>query len=191
MAIRGQPSNIDYASPTQFQLVINQLPEVEFFITNLTLPGINLGEAVIPTPMKQIPVMGDEITFENLSLQFLVNETFENYMEIHNWLIAIGFPQSHTQFSNWRSTNSVTPEASRGKETDIGETTLRTSAKGMFSDATITLLTNKNNPIANMIKNKNFTPANAILETTEKNEHIKESQPEHSLILFLEFWQIL
>tara|TARA_Y100001963_G_scaffold160042_1_gene267352 strand:+ start:36199 stop:36777 length:579 start_codon:yes stop_codon:yes gene_type:complete len=148
MAIRGQPSNIDYASPTQFQLVINQLPEVEFFITNLTLPGINLGEAVIPTPMKQIPVMGDEITFENLSLQFLVNETFENYMEIHNWLIAIGFPQSHTQFSNWRSTNSVTPEASRGKETDIGETTLRTSAKGMFSDATITLLTNKNNPIA-------------------------------------------
>ena len=60
MAIRGQPSNIDYASPTQFQLTVNQLPEVEFFITSLTLPGINLGETVIPTPLKQIPTMGEK-----------------------------------------------------------------------------------------------------------------------------------
>ncbi len=30
------------------------------------------------------------------------------------------------------------------------------------------------------IENKNITPTNAILETTEKNEHTKESQPEHS-----------
>ena len=30
------------------------------------------------------------------------------------------------------------------------------------------------------IENKNFTPTNAILETTEKSEHIKESKPEHS-----------
>ena len=68
-----QPTSLDYASPTQFQLTVNQLPEVEFFITSLTLPGINLGETVIPTPLKQIPTMGDELTFENLSLSFLVN----------------------------------------------------------------------------------------------------------------------
>ena len=30
------------------------------------------------------------------------------------------------------------------------------------------------------IENKNITPTNAILETTVKNEYIKESQPEHS-----------
>ena len=111
MAIRGQPSNIDYASPTQFQLTVNQLPEVEFFITSLTLPGINLGETVIPTPLKQIPTMGDELTFENLSLSFLVNETVDNYIEIHNWLIGIGFPQSNQQFSNFRANTAVTPES--------------------------------------------------------------------------------
>ena len=148
MAIRGQPSNIDYASPTQFQLTVNQLPEVEFFITSLTLPGINLGETVIPTPLKQIPTMGDELTFENLSLSFLVNETFDNYIEIHNWLIGIGFPQSNQQFSNFRANTAVTPESTLGKTTDIGETSRPTPTKGMFSDATLTLLTNKHNPIA-------------------------------------------
>ena len=59
MSIRRQPDSIDYASPTQFVLKINQLPEVQFFITNCNLPGVNLGEAVIPTPLKQIPVMGE------------------------------------------------------------------------------------------------------------------------------------
>ena len=91
MAIRGQPDNIDYASPTQFQLTINQLPEVQFFVSSLTLPGVNMGETVIPTPLKQIPTMGDEITFENLKLSFLVNETFDYYNELLNWIIAIGF----------------------------------------------------------------------------------------------------
>ena len=122
MAIRGQPDNIDYASPTQFQLTINQLPEVQFFVNSLTLPGVNMGETVIPTPLKQIPTMGDEITFENLTLSFLVNETFDNYMEIHNWLMAIGFPQSNSQFSDFRANQSVTPSTTLGKTTDIGQT---------------------------------------------------------------------
>ena len=148
MAIRGQPDNIDYASPTQFQLTINQLPEVQFFVNSLTLPGVNMGETVIPTPLKQIPTMGDEITFENLTLSFLVNETFDNYMEIHNWLMAIGFPQSNSQFSNFRSNQAVTPSTTLGKTTDIGEVSKATPVRSMFSDATITLLTNKNNPIA-------------------------------------------
>ena len=148
MAIRGQPDNIDYASPTQFQLTINQLPEVQFFVNSLTLPGVNMGETVIPTPLKQIPTMGDEITFENLTLSFLVNETFDNYMEIHNWLMAIGFPQSNSQFSDFRLNQSVTPSTTLGKTTDIGQTSKATPVRSMFSDATITLLTNKNNPIA-------------------------------------------
>ena len=46
------------------------------------------------------------------------------------------------------SPREISISSSSRKETDIGETTARTSAKGMFSDATITLLTNKNNPIA-------------------------------------------
>ena len=44
-----QPDKLDYASPTQFRFGIHQLPKVEFFVTAVTLPGINLGINTFPT----------------------------------------------------------------------------------------------------------------------------------------------
>ena len=76
--LQRQPTKLDYASPTQFRLVISQLPKVEYFVSACNLPGINLGEAIFPTPLKAIPVMGDTLTFENLNITFMVDEFLEN-----------------------------------------------------------------------------------------------------------------
>ena len=61
-----QPDKLDYLSPTQFRFGIHQLPKVQFFTTSANIPGINMGEAIFPTPFKDIPIMGDKITYENL-----------------------------------------------------------------------------------------------------------------------------
>jgi len=147
MPIGRQPTELDYASPTQFRMIINQLPKVEFFITAANVPGINLGEAIFPTPLKQIPMQGDEITFENLSISFLVDKKLENYKELHDWLIGIGFPQSRQQFSDFRSTTANRSTSTRGVSTDIGDVKPATPISPMFSDATLTILSNKNNPV--------------------------------------------
>ncbi len=147
MPIGRQPEVLDYASPTQFRMAINQLPKVEFFITSCNLPGINLGEAVFPTPLKQIPIQGDELTFENLSISFLVDENLQNYKELHDWLIGIGFPQSRQQFKNFRSQTANRPGATRGNSQDIGDVQPATPISPMFSDGTLTILSNKNNPV--------------------------------------------
>ena len=147
MPLGRQPTELDYASPTQFRMIINQLPKVEFFITAANVPGINLGEAIFPTPLKQIPMQGDEITFENLSISFLVDEKLQNYKELHDWLIGIGFPQSRQQFSDFRSSTANRSTATRGVSTDIGDVKPATPISPMFSDATLTILSNKNNPV--------------------------------------------
>ena len=147
MPLGRQPEILDYASPTQFRMAINQLPKVEFFITSCNLPGINLGEAVFPTPLKQIPIQGDELTFENLSISFLVDENLQNYKELHDWLIGIGFPQSRQQFKNFRSQTANRPGATRGNSQDIGDVQPATPISPMFSDGTLTILSNKNNPV--------------------------------------------
>ena len=49
-----QPTELDYADSTKFRFKINKLPKVEFFTTQCTLPGINLGDVVIPSPFKEI-----------------------------------------------------------------------------------------------------------------------------------------
>ena len=42
-----QPDKLDYASPTQFKFGIHQLPKVEFFTVNASVPGVSVGVATI------------------------------------------------------------------------------------------------------------------------------------------------
>ena len=142
-----QPDKLDYVSPTQFKFNINQLPKVEFFTTAANVPGISSSDVLMETPFKQIPMMGTNLTYENLSINFLVDEYLENYRSLHDWLIAIGFPKSREQFSTFRADTSNTPISTQGTSQDIGDVKSSTSARGMFSDATLTILSNKNNPI--------------------------------------------
>ena len=104
-----QPTKLDYTSPTQFKFGIVQLPKVEFFTTAANLPGITMGEAIFPTPFTDIPVQGDKITYSNLTIDFIVDEFLENYISLHKWMIAIGFPKNRAQFSEFRGVDSVTP----------------------------------------------------------------------------------
>ena len=145
--LQRQPTKLDYASPTQFKFGIVQLPKVEFFTTAANLPGITMGNAIFPTPFTDIPVQGDKITFGNLTISFIVDEYLENYMSLHNWMTAIGFPKSRQQFKDWRTTESVTPNLSKGISSDIGDVKPPTDTRPLFGDATLTILTNKNNPI--------------------------------------------
>ena len=72
--LNRQPDKLDYSSPTQFRFILNQIPTVQFFVQTANIPGISLGEAVIPTPYKDIPYVGDKVTYESLNVQFLVDE---------------------------------------------------------------------------------------------------------------------
>ena len=143
MAIRRQPTTLDYLSPTQFRLVINQLPKVEFFVTACNLPGLNLGDAIFPTPLKPIPVQGDEVTFEPLNISFLVDENLENYKELHDWLIGIGFPKDHTQFRDALAAGADRFPGSTAP-TRTQRQTVATAEGAIYSDATLTILNSKN-----------------------------------------------
>ena len=142
-----QPTKLDYASPTQFRFVLGQLPKVEFFTVGTNLPGITLSDTVQNTPFKDIPIMGNKLEYEDLSVTFICDEYLENYTSLHEWMTAIGFPKNRDQFSTFRSTTSNAPTDTRGSSKDIGDVGVSTAIRGMFSDATLVVLSNKNNPI--------------------------------------------
>ena len=148
--IDRQPTKLDYASPTQFKFGINQLPKVEFFTVGANIPAINMGDAMFPTPFKDIPMMGDKLTYDNLSITFIVDEYLENYQSIHEWMTAIGFPKTRKQFSDFRANVSNAPVITQGTSQDIGDVQSATGVNALFSDATLTILSNKNNPILNV-----------------------------------------
>jgi len=147
VAVSRQPTKLDYASPTQFKFTINQLPKVEFFTVSANIPDITLSDVVIPTPFKPIPILGQNLTYGNLSLTFIVDEFLENYRELHEWLIGIGFPKSRKQFTEFRSNTSNTGSTTATPKVDMGAVGKTVADASMFSDATLTVLSNKNNPI--------------------------------------------
>ena len=140
-----QPDQLDYASPTQFRFGINQLPKVEFFTVSANLPGISAGTATHATPFKDIPIMGEKLDYENLSISFIVDEYLENYISLHNWMIGYGFPKDREQFRTFRDVTSNTPADGGIPSVDIIGSA--TPDKAMYSDAFLQILSNKNNPI--------------------------------------------
>ena len=146
-AIQRQPTELDYADPTKFKFSITKLPKVEFFTTQASVPGVTLGESIFPTPFKEIPVQGDQLTFDNLEITFIVDEKLENYKELHQWLVGIGFPRARTQFASFRKEESEvfpTADSVTGDATKPGRPT---GVQAMYGDATLTVMTSKNNPI--------------------------------------------
>lgn len=147
MADASQPTTYDYASPNQWRINFDRLPLTTWFCTNANIPGITLGEAQFPTPMSDIPISGDKLTFDTLNIQFLVDEELKNYREMWEWLVGLGFPKQHSQFSDVLSEsklNTVLPGASRMTYSNkAGQKTTLTDGAS-YSDATMTFYNSKN-----------------------------------------------
>ena len=163
--IARQPDQLDYASPTQFRFGVHQLPKVEFFTVSANLPGISASISIQSTPFKDIPTMGDKLTYENLSISFIVDEYLENYISLHDWLVGIGFPQKRDQFKTFRDITSNIPAGGGTAAVDrVGSTT---ADKAMYSDAFIQILSNKNNPIVEVIFENLFPVSLSALDFSQ------------------------
>ena len=139
------PSKFDYASPIQFRFKMTKLPNVEFFIQSANIPGISLGETSMPTPLKDIPMPGDKVSYQTLDVSFLVDENLNNYKELHDWITGIGFSQDHKQFAELLATGSDRFSGSTASTAAVGSgKPAPLSEGGIYSDATLTVLNNKN-----------------------------------------------
>ena len=143
-----QPTKLDYASPTQFKFQILKLPKVEFFTTSVNLPGLSLNSIEQQTPLTDIPVPGTKLTYQDLEITFMVDENLENYREIHGWLTGLGFPKDNEQFRNLQNAGSdrfpTTKNVGLNKELGSIKKAVQDDG-GLYSDATLFVLTSKNN----------------------------------------------
>jgi hypothetical protein len=130
-----QPSIFDYAQNSQFRVSFPNYPKIEYFCTAIAIPGISLTAVDRPTSLANIPMVGDTITYENFEMTFMVDENLENYREIYDWMINIGFPDSHSQFRNLdRREQGGGPGRGKGD-------------RELYDDIMITILSSKNNPV--------------------------------------------
>jgi hypothetical protein len=119
------PANINPLSPNGFLFNIQKLPELSFFCQQVNLPGITLGSPEFGNPFQTQPIPGETLTYDQLTVQFLVDETMTNYQAIYNWIVALGFPNSYEQYTTFVSNED------RGAISELAKN---------YSDATLQIL---------------------------------------------------
>lgn len=97
-AIDGQLSNQNFLSPLNFAFKVKRAPGVTWSAQELLIPGLALDSPAQGTPFVRIPKPGDHLSFDKFQVTFRVDEDLVNYLEMWNWMIALGFDESFNQF---------------------------------------------------------------------------------------------
>jgi len=131
----SQPTNRNFLTPSGFSFQVQRAPKVTYYGNLVTLPGVTLPTVVQNTYLKENPLPGDQLEFEDLRLRFLVDANLENYMEIQNWLRGLGFPESLEEIYDFQEQDSP---YKRGQP--------ERSQLNLYSDGTLTILDQLSNP---------------------------------------------
>ena len=156
-----QLSNRNYLSPIGFKFIVTKVPKADFFSNSASIPGINLGFAQQPTYLRDIPVPGDKLTYDDFTLRFFVDENLENYLEVHNWMRGLGYPDSLSEFS-----------ALKNDDKYIQDTNGR-SPYNEYSDATLLVYNSNFNVIAKVNFRDTFPVGLSAINFDAAQEDIK------------------
>ena len=132
-----QIANRNYMSPLGFKLILTKTPKVDFLCQSANIPQISMGTAIQPSYLKDIPVPGDKVLYDDLTVRFLVDEKMENYLAIYKWITGLGYPESLGQFKQLK-TNDIRTNASASDDGD--------PRYFEFSDATLQILNSNYKP---------------------------------------------
>jgi hypothetical protein len=140
--VASLPTTYNYLRPNGFRFVIKEMPQVAYTCQSANIPALQLGNAVMPTPFVDIPIIGDKINFGDFTIRFLIQEDMSNYIELSGWIIALGFPKEHSQFSSFiQKRENRFPYNIGGNRTDALA----------YSDATLSILDSTNTPKTDII----------------------------------------
>ena len=128
MSLSLVPNTNDFSQQSLFRMTFDKLPNVVYMMQQVSIPAVTMGTLTEYTPILDIPRAGDKLQFEPLTLNFIIQENLTNYIEIFNWMVGLGKPQSTDQHKQFLAENN----------------------NNRYSDATLTILTNKYNPLMNL-----------------------------------------
>ena len=148
MPITNQPTNINQLNVVSFATNFLRMPGVNYFCQRVNIPGISLSNTIQSTPFANIPIEGDVLEFEDLSLAFVVDEDMQNYLELYNWLHALGFPERYAQYDNQ-------------------------AGKDIKSDVNIIIHTNKSNPNYSIVFKDVFPISFGVLNFDTNNTDLE------------------
>ena len=157
-SLSGQIGNKNYLSSLNFKFVLAKYPKVDFFSNSAGIPGINLGVAIQPTYLKDIPIPGDKITYDDFNLKFFVDENLENYLQVHNWIRGLGYPENIAEYQEFLNEDPYNPGVQ--------------NASSGQSDGSLIIYNSNYNPVAEVVFKGLFPTSLSTIEFDAKNTDV-------------------
>ena len=119
------PDNLNYLSNISFRLTMQDAPSLTWFCQAATVPGVSIEGIDVMTPHATIPFAGNKVSFEELSVRFIVDEHMKNWIEIYDRIIALGLAEGG---ENYRLLKAQSDLTQRGGTVSTLVLTILTSA---------------------------------------------------------------
>ena len=103
------PDNLNYLSNISFRLMIEDTPHLTWFCQSVNVPGVTIEAIEMVNPFANIPYAGSNVTFEELSITFIVDEHLKNWIEIYDRVIALGLGEGTEKYRLLKSASDLTP----------------------------------------------------------------------------------
>ena len=103
------PDNLNYLSNISFRLMIEDTPHLTWFCQSVNVPGGSIEAIEMVNPFANIPYAGSNVTFEELSITFIVDEHLKNWIEIYDRVIALGLGEGTEKYRLLKSASDLTP----------------------------------------------------------------------------------
>lgn len=131
-ALTRTPPNTNLLQPTKYLLTFDRIPNVTYFCQAVNIPGVSVGQAPINFPSVAVYTPGNQIAYNNFNITFTVDELLLTWQEMYNWFRSFASPDGTEE---------------RNRLTAV-QNAYKTQPKPWYSDATLTILNNLNNPTA-------------------------------------------
>lgn len=131
--LQRSPETTDLLQSTKFRLTFEHLPNMTFFCQSANLPGVALTEIVRNTPFVDLYHAGEKLVYDTFNITFLVDEELRAWTEIHDWVRGLTFPTDFREYVNL------------ARQSPGSNFRAKVKAKPQYSDATLSIYTNKNN----------------------------------------------
>lgn len=120
------PTTTDFLQENRFSFVLSKLPDTVYSCQKFTIPGVTLPAIAVPNLFSDMNVAGNKLEYQPTSLTFKVFENLSNWLEIYNWMAALGQPQRFGALKQLQEKNK--------------------DGTGEYSDMIVTVRTPKGNP---------------------------------------------
>ena len=102
------PDNLNYLSNISFRLTMLDAPNLTWFCQATNVPGVSIEGIDVFTPYVTIPYAGNKVSFEELSVRFIVDEHMKNWIEIYDRIIALGLAEGGENYRLLKAKSDTT-----------------------------------------------------------------------------------